>query len=107
LENLVDDQQTIHPLVSIEQEGKDCQMDIVFQYVDSPNETILSFVNNITTKDGGSHVRGFESALLRVINDLTKEKGKADSKIGEFQPSDIADGLYAIVTVKIPEPQFE
>lgn len=50
---------------------------------------------------------GFKSALLNVINELGKEKDKINKKIGEFQYSDVTDGLYAIVTVKIPEPQFE
>lgn len=50
---------------------------------------------------------GFKDGLLRVINELSKAKGKIDSKIGEFQSSDISDGLYAIVTVKVPNPEFE
>ncbi len=67
----------------------------------------MSFVNNIPTKDGGTHVLGFKSAVLRVINEIAKEKGKIDKKIGEFQYSDVMEGLYAILNVKIPEPQFE
>lgn len=68
---------------------------------------MLSFVNNIPTTDGGSHVLGFKSALLNIINEVAKEKDKMNKKIGEFQYSDVTDGLYSIVTVKIPEPQFE
>lgn len=107
LENIAGEQQVVTPQISMTQETEDCAVDLTFKYVDSTNDTILSFVNNIVTKDHGTHVTGFKNALLDVINELTKEKGKADHKIGEFQPSDITDGLYAIVTVKIPEPQFE
>lgn len=88
-------------------EGKDCLAEIAFEFVDSPNDHILSFVNNIPTIDGGTHILGFKSALLNIINEVGKEKDKINKKIGEFQYSDVTDGLYAIVTVKIPEPQFE
>jgi DNA gyrase subunit B len=107
LENIAGDQQVVTPQISMTQDTEDCAVDLTFKYVDSTNDTILSFVNNIITKDHGTHVTGFKNALLDVINELTKDKGKADTKIGEFQPSDITDGLYAIITVKIPEPQFE
>ncbi|HMT27626.1 MAG TPA: toprim domain-containing protein, partial [Candidatus Absconditabacterales bacterium] len=107
LGNLVGEQKAISPLAYVNQEGKDCRAEIAFQYVDSPNDSSLSFVNNISTTDGGTHVNGFKTALLTVINEFAKAKGQLDNKIGEFQPSDVADGLYAIVTVKIPEPQFE
>ena len=82
-----------------------CEM--ALQFVNSNNDNILSFVNNINTIDGGTHVTGFKNALLRVINEQMKEKNLTDGKIGEIQLSDITDGLYAIVSVKVPEPQFE
>ncbi|PJA48382.1 MAG: DNA topoisomerase IV subunit B, partial [candidate division SR1 bacterium CG_4_9_14_3_um_filter_40_9] len=62
---------------------------------------------NIPTTDGGTHVLGFKSALLNIINEVAKAKDKINKKIGEFQYSDVTDGLYAIINVKIPEPQFE
>ncbi len=107
LKNLVDDQKPLSALHYVSQEGNDVLAEISFQYVNSSNDNVLSFVNNITTNDGGSHVVGFKNALVNVINEVAKAKGKIDPKIGEFQPSDITEGLYAIVTVKIPEPQFE
>lgn len=88
-------------------EGKDCLAEIAFEFVNTSNDHMLSFVNNIPTTDGGSHVLGFRSALLNIINEVAKEKDKINKKIGEFQYSDVTDGLYSIVTVKIPEPQFE
>ncbi len=107
LTKLVDDQEIVSSLHRIDQEGKDCQTEIVFQFVNNTNDNLISFVNNIPTKDGGTHVVGFKNALLRRINEMTKETEKFNKKIGEFTLQDMSDGLYAIVTVKIPEPQFQ
>lgn len=82
-------------------------VEVACQFIDSMNDTLLSFVNNIRTIDGGTHVLGFKDALLTVINEVAANKGLIDKKIGQFQISDIMDGLYAIVSVKVPEPQFE
>ena len=67
----------------------------------------MSFANNITTKDGWAHVLWYKDALLKAVNEYAKEKDAIDKKIGDFTIWDITDGLYAIVTVKLPEPQFE
>ncbi len=107
LKNLVGTQQALSSAHYFKTEGKDCLGEIAFQFVNTTNDHILSFVNNIPTVDGWTHVLWFKSALLNVINELGKEKDKINKKIWEFQYSDVTDGLYAIVTVKIPEPQFE
>lgn len=107
LTNLVGSQQALSSQHYFKVEGKDCLAEIAFEFVNTSNDHILSFVNNIPTIDGGSHVLGFKSALLNIINEVGKEKDKINKKIWEFQYSDVTDGLYAIVTVKIPEPQFE
>lgn len=107
LKNLVGEQKILSSLHYVLQEWNDALVEIAFQYINSPNDNGLSFVNNINTVDGGTHVVGFKNALLTVINEFAKAKGKVDNKIGEFQASDITEGLYSIVTVKIPEPQFE
>ncbi len=107
LKNLVGTQQTLSSAHYFKVEGKDCLAEISFQFINTSNDHILSFVNNIPTTDGGTHVLGFKSALLTIINEVGKEKDKINKKIWEFQYSDVTDGLYAIVTVKIPEPQFE
>jgi len=88
-------------------EGQDILMEIAFQYTDATSENIFSFVNNIPTPDGGTHVSGFKSALLKAFNEFAKSKNLIDKKLWSFQLSDILEGLYAIISVKIPDPQFE
>ncbi|GHW02855.1 DNA gyrase subunit B [candidate division SR1 bacterium] len=107
LSNIVGEQQQLSKPHYFKAEGKDCLAEISFQFIATSNDHTLSFVNNIPTNDGGSHILGFKSALLKIINEIGKEKEKIDKKIGEFQYSDVTDGLYGIITVKIPEPQFE
>ena len=107
LKNLVGTQTTLSPIFYHTSEWEDVQIEVAFQFVDSMNDNLLSFANNITTKDGGTHVLGYKDALLTAVNDFAKEAGEIDKKIGEFTVGDITDGLYSIVTVKIPEPQFE
>ncbi len=107
LKNLVGTQTTLSPIFYHMSEWEEVQVEIAFQFVDSMNDNLLSFANNITTKDGGTHVLWYKDALLTAINEFAKDAGEIDKKIGEFTVGDITDGLYSIVTVKIPEPQFE
>ena len=107
LKNLVWEQQVVSIPYYLQKEGTDCLVEVAFQLVNTSNENTISFVNNIPTVDGWSHVLWFRSAFLNIINEIAKEKDKINKKIGEFQYTDVTDGLYAIVTVKIPEPQFE
>ncbi|WP_300361313.1 DNA topoisomerase (ATP-hydrolyzing) subunit B [Fusobacterium sp.] len=79
----------------------------VMLYNTNQRETIYSFVNNIHTHEGGTHVSGYKVALTRVINDLGKTLGYLKEKDGKLQGSDIREGLTAIISVKIPQPQFE
>lgn len=107
LSNLVDNQEYVSQPHYLEIEWKEILVECAFQFINTTNENLLSFVNNIPTRDHGTHVVGFKEALLRRINELVKEKDKFNKKLGEFTLQDISDGLYAIVTVKIPEPQFQ
>jgi len=82
------------------------QVEIAMQYTDSPNETFLSFANNIHTIDGGTHETGFKSGLTRVINDYARKNGFIkDTKT--LKGEDTRGGLTAIISVKITEAQFE
>ncbi len=81
--------------------------EVAILYTIKQRETIYSFVNNINTHEGGTHVSGFRTALTRVVNEVAKSQGLIKEKDGNFQGSDIREGLTAIVSVKVPEPQFE
>ena len=107
LRNLVGKQQALSSPHYFIAETENCQAEISFQFINTNNDHTLSFVNNIPTRDWGTHILWFKSALLKIINEIGKEKEKIDKKIWEFQLSDVTDGLYGIITVKIPEPQFE
>jgi DNA gyrase subunit B len=107
LKNLVWEQKTLGQIITFTQEGNDIMCEIALQFVNTNNDNILSFVNNINTIDGWTHVIWFKNALLRVINEIMKNQNLADGKIWEIQLSDITDWLYGIISIKIPEPQFE
>ena len=80
--------------------------EIALQYNDSYNEVILSFANNIHTKDGGSHENGFKNALTKVINEYGKKMGKFKDK-ESLKGDDVREGLTAIISVKLTECEFE
>ena len=88
-------------------ESDNITVEISLLYNTNQREVIYSFVNNINTHEGGTHVAGFRTALTRVINDIGKAQGLLKDKDGKLQGQDIREGLTAIVSVKVPEPQFE
>ena len=93
--------------IYIEGEVDDIQVEISMQYTDSYHTTILSFANNIHTHEGGSHEAGFKTGLTRVINDYARKMNLIKDKNGTFQGTDVREGLVCVISVKIPEPQFE
>ncbi len=85
----------------------DVTVEVSLQYNDGYNETLFSFVNNINTREGGTHLTGFRAALTRTINDLLK-KSKQGKKMDEsLSGDDVREGLTCVISVKVPEPQFE
>jgi len=88
-------------------EAEGVTAEIAILYTLKQRETIYSFVNNINTHEGGTHVSGFRTALTRVVNEVAKAQGLIREKDGNFQGSDIREGITAIISVKVPEPQFE
>lgn len=93
--------------VYFEAKKDNVEMEIALQYNDGYSENIFSFVNNINTREGGTHLIGFKTALTRVINDQLK-KSKFAKKIDySFSGDDVREGLTAVLSVKVPEPQFE
>ena len=86
---------------------KRVEVEIAMTYTISQREMVYSFVNNINTHEGGTHVSGYRTALTRVLNEISKQMGLVKDKDGSFQGSDVREGLVAILSIKIPEPQFE
>ncbi|MFD1176605.1 DNA topoisomerase (ATP-hydrolyzing) subunit B [Paenibacillus puldeungensis] len=83
------------------------QVEVSLQYNDSYTENIFSFANNIHTHEGGTHESGFKSALTRIINDYARKNGMIKDNDSNLTGDDVREGLTAIISVKIPEPQFE
>ena len=90
-------------------EGKkgDVVVEVALQHNDSYNEGVYSFVNNITTPEGGTHLAGFRSALTKTFNDYARKNKLLKDSEQNLTGDDIREGLVAIVIIKIPEPQFE
>ncbi len=99
---------SLHPDVIYFEVSKDnCEVEVAMQYTTNYNELVLGYANNINTTDGGTHIVGFKSALTRVINEYGKKskilKDGSESLSGE----DVREGLTAVISVKLEEPQFE
>jgi DNA gyrase subunit B len=83
------------------------EMDIALQYNDSYSDTVFSFANNINTVDGGSHLSGFKTSLTRTINAIGQSLGLFKDLKENLSGDDVREGLVAVVSVKLPQPQFE
>ncbi len=95
----------LHPVISVNRVVGSMQIDVALQYNDGFNETVLTYANNIHTVEGGSHLTGFRSALTRVLNDLGRKLGVL--KDANLTGDDIREGLSAVVSVRLLEPEFE
>lgn len=100
--------QTLHKPVYVEGEKDDTPVEIAFEYNDTYSENIFSYVNNINTHEGGSHLVGFKTALTRTLNNYAYRNKliKENSKI-TLTGDDFREGLTAVISVKVMEPQFE
>ena len=87
--------------------GGQLTMEVALQYNDSYSESVFSFANNINTVDGGSHLSGFRSALTRTINAAAQAAGLFKDVKENLSGDDVREGLTAVVSVKLPQPQFE
>lgn len=100
--------EVIHPdIIYFEMQNHDKEVEVAMQYTDRYNEMILSYANNINTTEGGSHMVGFKSALTRVFNEYAKRNKFIKDNDEGLQGEDIREGLTAIVSVKLTQPQFE
>jgi DNA gyrase subunit B len=90
-----------------EQVDDNLSIEIALQYNDGYDEKVYSFANNINTVDGGSHMSGFRSSLTRSINNYAQSSGLAKNFKGSLSGDDVREGLVAVISVKLPQPQFE
>ena len=98
----------LHPNpISITTVKDDVEIDIAMQYSDGYSENTFSFVNNINTHEGGTHLTGFRSALTRTINEVVKVRGSLKKENFSLTGDDVREGLTAVIHVKVKEPQFE
>ena len=104
-----EDKKALHKTISFSGTKNKIDVDIALQYTDSYSESILSFVNNVKTVDGGTHEVGFKTGITKVFNEYARNNGILKSKDSNFEGSDIREGLTAIINLKIPEEflQFE
>ncbi len=94
-------------VIYFETEQNDVQVEIALQYTTAYTETILSFVNNIHTPEGGTHVDGFKRGITKAFNDYARKFNILKEKDSNLQGEDIREGITAIVSVRVLEPQFE
>ncbi len=99
----------VHTIVSGEGVEQNCTIEFALQYNASYQENTLTFANNIRTKEGGTHLAGFKTALTRAINAYIKSQPDLTKKIkgGALSGDDVREGLTAVLSVKLPQPQFE
>lgn len=98
----------IHPdIIYFEVSKEDCEVEVAMQYTDNYSELVLGYANNINTTDGGTHIVGFKSALTRIFNDYGKKNKILKDNDESLSGEDVREGLTAIISVKLAEPQFE
>ncbi len=109
VEHLNEGKEALHPTVYFKRDDAEARLicEVALQYTDSYVENALSFANNINTKEGGTHLSGFRAALTRVINNYAKKANLYKPNDPIPQGDDIREGLTAVISVKVPEPQFE
>ncbi len=91
----------------VEKEQNDIQVEVAFQYVDDITPREISYTNNTITPEGGTHLTGFRTALTRTLNDYARKTNLLKEKDGNFTGDDVREGLTAVISVKLRNPQFE
>lgn len=108
VEHLNHNKDTLHqPPLYIYEDREGIIVEVALQYNHSFMETIFTFVNNINTQEGGTHLTGFKSALTRAINSYARQKGLLKEKEPNLSGEDVREGLTALISIKLKEPQFE
>ncbi|WP_053366719.1 DNA topoisomerase IV subunit B [Bacillus sp. FJAT-27245] len=107
VEYLNEGKEVLHPVVSFEGATNGIEVEFSFQFNDGYSENVLSFVNNVRTKDGGTHEAGAKTAMTRVFNDYARKVSLLKEKDKNLDGADIREGLSAIISVRIPEGQLQ
>ena len=109
VEYIDDDKTALHKVVQFEGMKEKIKVEVAFQYTESYSETIMSFVNNVKTNDGGSHEVGFKTAITKVFNDYARSNGYLKPKDKNLEGPDTREGLTAVISLQVPEDllQFE
>ncbi|HDN80141.1 MAG: DNA topoisomerase (ATP-hydrolyzing) subunit B [Chloroflexi bacterium] len=97
----------LHSPIYVEKVVNGTLVEVAIQYTDEYSESVFAFANNINTVDGGTHLTGFRSALTRTLNEYARKQGFLKDSDPNFTGEDVREGLTAIISVKLPEPQFE
>ena len=105
--NLDQNREKLTDVFYVEKEHKDAFVEVALQYTNAFNEEVFSFANNIHTTDGGTHLTGFRTALTREINSYARKSGLLKESEANLTADDVREGLTAIISVKVKEPQFE
>jgi len=95
------------PPIYFEQRDQEVTVECSMQWTAQYSESVYSFVNNINTHDGGTHLTGFRNALTRIVNDYARKNNLLKEGDANFTGDDVREGLTAIISVKVPDPQFE
>ena len=106
---LNEEKDSLHPVISFEGEQNNIEIDFAFQFNDGYSENVLSFVNNVRTKDGGTHEMGLRTAVTRSFNEYARKVNLLKEKDKNLDGSDIREGFSAVISIRVPEDilQFE
>ena len=108
IEHLGKNKKVLHPEpIYIDRQKEDCDLQLAIQYNDSYHEEMFSFVNNVNTRDGGTHLSGFRSALTRTVNSYATQNNMLKNTGITLTGDDVREGLILVLSIKIPDPQFE
>lgn len=109
VESVNENKKALHNVVGFEGVKEDIRVEVAFQYTEDYSENLISFVNNVKTNDGGTHVVGFKTALTRIFNDYARTNGYLKAKDKNLEGNDTREGITAIISLQIPENllQFE
>jgi len=107
IDYLNEEKDTLHSVASLEGEHNDIEVDVAFQFNDGYSENVISFVNNVRTKDGGTHESGFKTAVTRAFNDYARKSELLKEKDKNLDGTDIREGFTGIVSVRVPEEKLQ